>query len=60
MPAIVKIIVLDMQGLSEEDKRAYKRKLALAEIHLTEKEYLEDLETVFRVLPGLPWPCCCA
>eukprot|EP01087_Luapelamoeba_hula_P000755 TRINITY_DN1054_c8_g1_i1.p1 TRINITY_DN1054_c8_g1~~TRINITY_DN1054_c8_g1_i1.p1 ORF type:complete len:1120 (-),score=247.43 TRINITY_DN1054_c8_g1_i1:82-3441(-) len=40
---------LDMKGMNAEEKKAYRRNLAVEEIVETEKEYLEDLDILIKV-----------
>lgn len=46
---IAKISTLDMKNMSEEEKRAYRRKLSIEELIITESEYIQDLKVLVRV-----------
>ncbi len=46
---LAKVVSLDLQNLSPDEKRRYKRDLAIEELIITEKEYLEDLKILVSV-----------
>ncbi len=43
------MMALDLKGLSPEEKKAYRCKLAAEEILATEKEYISDLGILIEV-----------
>lgn len=44
-----RVSVLDMKDMSPEEKKMYRRNLAIEELILTEKEYIHDLDVLVRV-----------